>query len=99
MDVGLEMFIFMGLILKIPVLAAAWLIWHAVKAEPDPVEAAEDEDGSSRDHFRRQPRRPPNPRRGPHSPGAVPIPCPDDEGKTRVTTPAAPPLRLGDRQA
>ena len=41
MDVGLEMFIFMGLILKIPVMAACWLIWHAVRAEPDPVEGEE----------------------------------------------------------
>ncbi|MCB0865046.1 MAG: hypothetical protein KDB58_04980 [Solirubrobacterales bacterium] len=98
MDVGLEMFIFMGLILKIPVLAAAWLIWHAVKAEPDPAESAEDEGGSRRDHFRRQPRRPRNPRRGPHAPDALPVPCPDDEGKMRVTQPAAS-ARFHDRHA
>lgn len=80
MDVGLEMFIFMGLILKIPVIAACWLIWHAVRAEPEPVEGAEESGGEERGRFRRQPKpkRPRGPRRGPHAPGALPIPCPTE---------------------
>ena len=77
--------IFMGLILKIPVVAAAWLIWHAIRSEPDPVEANEDDGGNQRNHFRREPRRPRSPRRGPHAPGALKLPCPEDESKLRVT--------------
>src|SRR5690349_24009897 len=94
MDVGLEMFIFMGLILKIPVLAAAWLIWHAVKAEADPAEAAEDEGGNERRHFRREPKRPRGPRRGPHAPDALPVPCADGEESLQVLRrrPAAAPV-------
>jgi hypothetical protein len=95
MDVGLEMFIFMGLILKIPVLGGAWLIWHAVRAEPDPAEAVEEDDGGSeRRHFRREPKRPRGPRRGPHAPDALPVPCADGEEKLQVLRrrPAAAPV-------
>lgn len=86
MDVGLEMFIFMGLILKIPVLAACWLIWHAVRAVPDPVEGTEESGGSERGRFRRQPKpkRPRGPRRGPHAPDAQPVPCPTEGESLRV---------------
>lgn len=84
MDSGLEVMIFMGLILKIPVLAAAWLLWHAIRSEPDPAEATEDDGGSERNHFRREPKRPRGPRRGPHAPDSLPLPCPDDEGRLRV---------------
>jgi hypothetical protein len=101
MDPGLQMLIFMGLILKIPVLGAAWLIWHAVKAEPDPAEAAEDEGGSSeRRRFRREPKRPRGPRRGPHAPDALPIPCADGEGGLRVLRrrPPAVPLTASTRE-
>ncbi len=86
MDVGLEMFIFMGVILKIPVLAACWLIWHAVRAEPDPVEGSEDA-GEKRGRFRREPKpkRPRGPRRGPHAPDSLPIPCPAESDALRVT--------------
>lgn len=77
--------IFMGLILKIPVVAAAWLIWHAVRAVPDPAEAAGGEDdGNQRDRVRREPKGPRGPRRGPHPPGSLPIPCPEDEGEVRL---------------
>lgn len=84
MDPGLELMIFMGVILKIPVAAACWLIYWALKATPDAVEG----EGGSEDHgrrrFRRQPRRPRGPRRGPpHSPDALPLPCPE-QGVLRV---------------
>lgn len=84
MDSGLEVMIFMGLILKIPVLGAAWLIWHAVRSEPEPAEAAEDDGGQQHRRFRREPKRPRGPRRGPHAPDALPLPCPDDGGRLRV---------------
>ena len=77
--------IFMGLVLKIPVVGAAWLIWHAIRSEPDPAEALGGEGGSSDNrHFRREPKRPRDPRRGPHTPGSLPIPCPEDDGALRV---------------
>ena len=84
MDAGLGVMIFMGLILKIPVAAACWLIWHAIRAEPDPV-TSEDGGGEGRQprHFRRSPKRPRGPRRGPHTPGALQLPCPED-GALRV---------------
>jgi hypothetical protein len=84
MDSGLEVMIFMGLILKIPVVGAAWLIWHAVRSQPDPAQAAEDDGGTGRNHFRREPKRPRGPRRGPHAPDSLPQPCPDGEGKLTV---------------
>ncbi len=75
--------IFMGVVLKIPVGFACWLIWWAVKSEPDTVEAPED-GGSDRLHFRREPKRPKGPRRGPHTPDALPLPCPET-GSIRVS--------------
>ncbi len=93
------MFIFMGLILKLPVTAACFLIWYAVRAEPDPVEGDEaTDDGHDNRRFRRDPRpkRPQGPRRGPHAPDALPIPCPTEDGGMRVTRqPAAPGLATG----
>lgn len=76
--------IFMGLVLKIPVVAAVWLIWHAIRSEPEPAEAAEDEGGTQNRRFRREPKRPRGPRRGPHAPDALPLPCPESEGGLRV---------------
>jgi hypothetical protein len=81
----METMIFMGLVLKIPVVGAAWLIWHAVRAVPDPAEAVEDEGGSSENRrFRREPKRPRDPRRGPHAPDSLPLPCPEGDGGLRV---------------
>lgn len=92
--------IFMGLVLKIPIVGACWLIWHAVRAEPDPAEAVE-EDGGGSEHrrFRREPKRPRDPRRGPHAPDALPVPCPDGEGGLRVhRRPTAPRVALGSAE-
>ena len=86
MDAGLGTMIFMGLVLKIPVAFAVWLIYYAIKAEPDVAEAPE-EDGGQRRRYRREPKRPSGPRRGPHAPDAAPLPCPEDSG-LRVPRPA-----------
>jgi len=95
MDEGIATMIFMGLVLKIPVVAAAWLIWHAIRSEPDPAEAAEDDGGHTPRRFRREPKRPRDPRRGPHAPDALPVPCPDGDGKLRVLRhPARPRVAL-----
>ena len=85
------MIIFMGLILKIPVAAACWLIWYAVRSTPDPVEGTEESGGGERGRFRRQPKpkHPRGPRRGPHAPDAAPVPCPaEGEGIRTVRRPA-----------
>jgi len=60
--------------LKVPIVAAVWLIWWAVRATDEPVDVPGD-DGGLRP--RRHPRRPlPRPpRRGPHGSGA-PLPPP-----------------------
>jgi hypothetical protein len=67
---------FMIVILKIPMLFAAWLIWYAVKQVPDPEEGLADEDRGPR---RKLPPRPRWPRRGPVVGGGdcKPPPCPD----------------------
>ena len=81
--------IFMGVILKIPVGLACWIIYWAWKSEPDPAEAPADDDGGHRFHrFRREPKRPRGPRRGPHAPDSLPLPCPE-EGPLRVARPPA----------
>jgi hypothetical protein len=70
--------IFLAVILKIPVLYGMWLIYWAVKDEPQ----VEDLPGDAEDHsfrrFRRDPTKPRGPRqRGPHGGTAVAQPdCP-----------------------
>lgn len=95
MDGTVLAMIFLGVVLKVPVAFAVWLIWWAWRAEPDPVEG---EGGSGDTGFRRhrrQPKRPRGPRRGgPHPPEALPLPCPPGGGRTRVLSPPAP-LRAG----
>ena len=51
--------------LKIPLLLACWLVWWAVRAEPDPSEDVRDDGGiGKRPH--EPPRHPHAPRRGPN---------------------------------
>jgi hypothetical protein len=66
---------FMIVILKIPLIAALWLIWYAIK-EPEPTEEADQDRGPRR----RLPPRPRWPRRGPVLGGGdcKPPPCPQE---------------------
>jgi hypothetical protein len=60
-------FLYMFLILKIPVLAALWIVWWAVKEE---APAEEDSEGGGNDRAgpdHPRPHRPRPPRRGPHA--------------------------------
>jgi hypothetical protein len=67
---------FLGVVLKIPIFAALYLIYWAVRAEPELDEAADD-DGHGFRRWRTDPRKPRGPRRGPHAPDARPLPdCP-----------------------
>jgi hypothetical protein len=91
---GVLPIVFLAVILKIPVLFGMWLIWWAVKEEPE-VEGA---DGSTEDHtfrrWRRDPSKPKGPRRGgPHGGAAQAHPdCPPGGRKrTAVTEPRLAP--------
>jgi len=71
--VDLPIFLWMFVVLKIPIIAALVLIWYAIR-EPEPV-VDEDSDGGGSDRSP-DPRtwRPRPPRRGPHA--APPPPAP-----------------------
>ena len=76
--------IFLAVILKIPVLYGMWLIYWAVKAEPELEELPGDADDHSFRRFRRDPTKPRGPRRGPHGGSAQVHPeCPPG-GRTRT---------------
>ena len=66
---------YMVVILKIPMVAALWLVWWAIKSEPAP----EEETGEDRGPRRTRPPLPRWPRRGPRpaggGAGCTPPPC------------------------
>ena len=62
---GVLPIVFLGVILKIPVLFGIWLIWWAVKEEPE----LEDLPGDAGDHSFRRFRRNPTTPRGPRKRG------------------------------
>ena len=65
--------------LKIPIAAAIYIVWWAVKQEPDPSEDAPDDGGSkTRPH--------PIPRRGPKPPRRDPHGAPEPPSPPRVRT-------------
>ncbi len=66
-------FIWMFVVLKIPIAALLILVWWAIK-EPEPVGANEDDGGSRRPDPHRGPRLPRPPRRGPHATEPLPSP-------------------------
>ncbi len=66
---------FMMVILKIPLVAALYLIWYAVRDEP--AAAEEGPAADERRPWRRPPPLPSSPRRGPAGgAGCWPAPCP-----------------------
>lgn len=63
---GWTMF-YLFVMLKLPIIAAIWLVWWAVKQEPDPNEDVRDDGGAGkRPRLHPIPRLPRTPRRGPH---------------------------------
>jgi hypothetical protein len=60
-------FVWMMFVLKIPVAAALWLIWWAVREPPAVEEERTDGDGGSRRHRHPRGKPPRPPRRGPHA--------------------------------
>jgi hypothetical protein len=84
---GVLPIVFLAVVLKIPVFFAIWLIWWAVRAEPELEDAPGDADDHSFKRWRRQPTRPRGPRRGPHGGAAHALPdCPPG-GRTRTRAP------------
>jgi hypothetical protein len=65
--------------LKIPILAAIYIVWWAVKQEPDPNEDARDDGGTKK-------RPHPVPRRGPKPPRRDPHGAPEPPSPPRVRT-------------
>jgi hypothetical protein len=80
---------YLMVILKIPIGFLLYIVWWAFRAETQPEEAPEGEGGQPH-RFRREPKRPRGPRRGPHAPDALPAPAGGHEGRTRIFTPPAP---------
>jgi hypothetical protein len=67
-------FIFLMVVLKIPIVGLFWIVWWAVRATPDP-EPEGNGGGGSHDRPHPPGRRPPHrPRRGPHGDPALPAP-------------------------
>ncbi|MEJ7715534.1 MAG: hypothetical protein WKF40_07455 [Thermoleophilaceae bacterium] len=71
MDV--PMFVWMFVVLKVPLIAAIWLIWWAVR-EPEPATDEDQDSGGSDRRHRPGSRHPQPPRRG--GPHASPVPAP-----------------------
>jgi hypothetical protein len=87
---------FMIVILKIPMIAALWLVWYAVKEAPQPEE--ETEGGEDRGPRRKLPPLPRWPRRGPVIGGGdcKPAPCPQQVTE-RIERPAPAYARRPER--
>jgi hypothetical protein len=60
--------------LKIPLLALCWLVWWAIRQEPEPEEPGTGGDGGQRTRPHPPPTLPRPPRRGPHA--GAPLPSP-----------------------
>jgi hypothetical protein len=82
--------LFLAVVLKIPVFFAIWLVWWAVRAEPELEDASGEADDHSFKRWRRQPTRPPGPRRGPHGGAAHALPDCPPAGRTRMAPSRAP---------
>lgn len=68
-------FVWMFLVLKIPIAALLWLVWYAIHAEPEGADSSSDENGGGPGlDPRPKPRRPIGPRRGDH-PAPTPAPA------------------------
>jgi hypothetical protein len=59
--------------LKIPLLALCYLVWWAIKQEPEPI-GGEETDGGEKTRLHPAPTLPRPPRRGPHGEASPPSP-------------------------
>jgi hypothetical protein len=65
--------LYLFVFLKLPILAAVWIVWWAVHQEPDPAEGP-DGGGGDRSRPHPRPKRPNPPRRDPHGNPELPSP-------------------------
>jgi hypothetical protein len=82
-------FLWLMLALKIPLIGLIWIVWWAIKQEPDQPSASSDDDGGvKRKPHRRHPRQPfpRRPRRGPHGDPAPSPPARVRTVKARART-------------
>lgn len=92
--------IFLAVVLKVPVFFGMWLIYAAVRSEP----VADGLDENGEDHgfrrWRREPKPPRGPRRGPHGGGTSVVPeCPPGgRTRTRVVKPRTAATAAGSRR-
>lgn len=67
-------FVYLMVGLKLPILALLWIVWWAVRSQPD-VDGGDEGEGGAKDRPHEPPRPSPRrPRRGPH--GDPPLPAP-----------------------
>ena len=89
---------FLAVVLKIPVACLLYLVWWAVKQTDAPAEAPESGEDHNFGRWRREPKKPRGPRRGPHAPAARPLPdCPPG-GRLRVIQRPAPVRAVAHRE-
>jgi hypothetical protein len=74
-------FIYMMLVLKLPIAALLWIVWWAIKSTPEVDTPNEDDGGQKRWPHGPRPPHAPKPRRGPH---ADPPPPPPPRTRTVV---------------
>jgi hypothetical protein len=68
-------FVWLMLALKIPLIGLIWIVWWAIKQEPDEARPSDDDGGIKRQAHHRPRPFPRRPRRGPHGdPAPVPPP-------------------------
>lgn len=69
-------FIYMMVVLKLPIAALLWIVWWAIRATPE-IDAEDGGDGGVRKPRHKPPRPPrsPRPRRGPHADPPPPAPA------------------------
>jgi hypothetical protein len=60
-------FVWMMVVLKIPIIALLWIVWWAIHQTDEAIEHPSEGGGSDRHPHRGGPRRPRPPRRGPHA--------------------------------
>ena len=74
-------FLYLMLILKLPIAGLLWLVWWAIKQDVDEPVAKDDDGGSRRERHHPRLPLPRTPRRGPHG---TPAPTPPARVRTVV---------------